>query len=240
MKPINDMEYANDDFVVKRIVTDDLWDENCYLVTHRQSGAQVIVDPGWNPEKLLEIITANGNGTLQRILLTHGHFDHVGAVAALEEHFNIPCEVHKGDARLIKHVTMYGVKFGKRPVYPPKNILRFETEADFNKPDVFNVRFFPVPGHSKGSVVYVFDGFAFTGDTLLYRHVGRTDLPGANPDHIHGSIRELLNRLPGEIVMFPGHHQAWTAAEAKEWWETLEDSPPEHRAFSIQDQLKNN
>jgi glyoxylase-like metal-dependent hydrolase (beta-lactamase superfamily II) len=87
------------------------------------------------------------------------------------------------------------------------------------------------PGHTSGSVCYYFGDFVFTGDTILYQHVGSTDTPGANVDQLISSVSRLVEQLPGETVVFPGHGRTWTIREARVWWQHAVISPPQYKRF---------
>lgn len=222
------MEYVNGGCRITCLVTGEKWKQNSYIVTHITSSNTIIIDPGNNPERIIQLIQDVG-GKVTRILVTHPHHDHVGAASQISEYFNVACEVHKLDIRLLMHAPMYALRFANHTIPAITHFEPFE-ELDriTEKPEV---RSFHTPGHTKGSVCYIFNGFVLTGDTLLYKHIGRTDLPGSNPEDITGSIERLLNELTDETILFPGHGKPWTAGEAKLWWYELRDKPPVHTSF---------
>jgi hydroxyacylglutathione hydrolase len=221
-------EYTLDKYIIARIVTGEQWRQNTYIVTQRTSFQTIIIDPGDNADFIISYIEKN-QGRVTRILLTHTHFDHVGALEEVSTYFNVVCELHKDDVSLLRHAPMYALRFSNRQMSP---ISRFQVFEELCIEDgELPVRSIHTPGHTKGSVCLLFDGFLFTGDTLLYRHVGRTDLPGSSKGQILGSIQKLLSELSDECRLFAGHGRPWTIGEAREWWRDSHQSPPEHNTF---------
>ncbi|MCA9624047.1 MAG: MBL fold metallo-hydrolase, partial [Myxococcales bacterium] len=147
------------DFEVHRIPTG-RWKENCYVVHHSPSGDQLAIDPGADLEAIVPVVEAGG-GTLRHILLTHGHYDHVGAVADLSERYGVPCHLHRKDKRLLLHAPMYGMRWDKKKVRPIKQFVTYEEDASFELGGVL-LEVVPCPGHTLGGVTYGFGAFAFT------------------------------------------------------------------------------
>jgi len=222
------LEYVHGGCQIICLVTGEEWKQNTYVVTHIASSNTIVIDPGNDAERIIQLILDAG-GKITRILLTHPHHDHVGAASQVSGYFNIACELHKQDVRLLMHAPMYALRFANSTIPLITHFQSFEELVVFT--EELGFRSFHTPGHTKGSVCYLFNGFVFTGDTLLHKHVGRTDLPGSNPEDIAGSIERLLNELTDETILFPGHGKPWTAGEAKQWWQELQDSPPVHRSF---------
>lgn len=222
-------EYVLGNCTVTCIVTGSEWRQNSYIVSHGPSRHAVLIDPGDAAEVIIGQVQERGE-TVTRILLTHPHHDHVGAAARVSVHFRVPCELHSQDLRLLMHAPMYALRFANKRILSVPDYRVFETLCSRN--DEPAVRSVHTPGHTKGSVCYLFDGFAMTGDTLLCRHIGRTDLPGASAEQIAASIDLLLRELADETVIFSGHGKPWTAGEAKAWWQEVSLTPPVHRHFS--------
>ncbi len=222
------LEYVHGDCRISCLVTGEEWKQNTYIVTHITSSNTIVIDPGNNPERIIQLIQDNG-GKIVRILLTHPHHDHVGAAFQISEYYSVACELHKQDIRLLMHAPMYALRFANHTI---PAVTRFEPFENLcihaEEPEVKSIH---TPGHTKGSVCYVFNGFVFTGDTLLCKHVGRTDLPGSNAEDIARSIELMLNELTNETILFPGHGKPWLAGEAKLWWRELRGNPPVHKTF---------
>jgi len=211
------------------LVTGKEWQQNSYIVAHRGSRHAVIVDPGDCAELIIRQIEDQGL-KVTRILLTHPHHDHVGAAQQVSEHFQVPCELHREDVRLLMHAPMYALSFARKKISAVSNFQPFEELCIAAEEPA--LRALHTPGHTKGGVCYLFDGCAFTGDTLLYRHVGRTDLPGANAHKLSSSIDHLLDSMEDETIIFPGHGKPWNVAEARKWWREAGSTPDKYDNFS--------
>jgi hydroxyacylglutathione hydrolase len=207
------------DYQIDTFVTGAPWKENCYLVRHLPSGEQAVLDPGDDAETIISAIAEGG--PLRFVLLTHAHHDHVGAVAAICHHFNLPCDLHQADVRLLRHAPMYALRFAGKKIDPPEVVRTFEAAPAFQLGGQA-MTVLHTPGHTAGSVCYCLAGAAFTGDTLLHEGVGRTDLPGADANLLKASVTCLLAQLPPETLLLAGHGRPWTAAEARAWWSSTQ------------------
>jgi glyoxylase-like metal-dependent hydrolase (beta-lactamase superfamily II) len=223
------IEYEHGGCLIACLVTGEEWKQNTYIVTHKSSSNTIVIDPGGEAELIIRQIV-DARGKLAHILLTHAHHDHVGAASKLCEHYNMACRLHKQDVRLLVHAPMYAWSFASKKI---PAVSRFQTFEELCLVDEEpSIRALHTPGHTKGSVCYISGGFAFTGDTLLYKRIGRTDLPGSSSDDLSGSVEKLLSALTDETIMFPGHGKPWTIGEAKQWWLELRGKPPVHTSFS--------
>jgi glyoxylase-like metal-dependent hydrolase (beta-lactamase superfamily II) len=175
---------------------------NCYVVRAEHGAPEaVVVDPGDDAARLrLELA---GFGTrCTAILITHGHWDHLGAVADLAEGTGAPVHMAEDERTLLEDVNSFvppGVHL--RP-YTPDVLLRGDETLDLAGITFETVR---VPGHSPAHLAYHADGCLFSGDVLFAGSVGRVDLPGADWDTLVASIRLLSDRYPPETVVYPGH-----------------------------------
>lgn len=211
------------------IVTGDSWKENCYLVSHLPSAEMALIDPGDDSDSIIQAVLESG-ARLRHILLTHAHHDHVGAAAALCQRFRLECNVHKDDARLLRHAPVYAMRFARKQIELPAPFHVFEDQPALQLGER-SVQVIHTPGHTLGSVCYHFGGFVFTGDTLLYQCLGRTDLPGGDATLLAASVSRLVECLPASTIMFPGHGRLWTLGEAQIWWQGVAASPPQLRHF---------
>jgi hydroxyacylglutathione hydrolase len=211
-------------------LTNGKFKENCYVVRHAATGDCLVVDPGGEPEFILEQLDAAGLRP-QRILLTHGHFDHLGAVDALMKRYSIPCEAHVREQRLVRQAATYAFRFGAGALAVPRGLTYFDGAAplDWNgRP----VEVLLTPGHTAGSVALALGrAFVFTGDTLFHEHVGPTNYPESDPAAIPVSVAALLGRLPDDCVVFPGHGRPWTIGAARAWWTSLPEPAPSLALF---------
>ena len=205
------------DFSITTVVNTPPWYENCYIVRHRPTGQQVVIDPGGEANRIAAAVSEN-NGTATEILLTHGHPDHLGGVSDLQAVFDVPCRAQQEEQPIIASLANWAGALMRQRLSPPRRLEYFSGEPVL-KYDGFEVRVVFTPGHTPGGVCYLFDGFAFTGDTLFNQGVGRTDLPGGNGPTLAASIGRLLKTLTPSTRLYSGHGPTWTAAEAQPWWD---------------------
>jgi glyoxylase-like metal-dependent hydrolase (beta-lactamase superfamily II) len=175
---------------------------NCYVVRSAPDAREaVVVDPGADVARVrLEL--AGLNAICSAILITHGHWDHLGAVADLAEASGAPVHMAEDERILLEDVNSFtppGVRL--RP-YTPDVLLQGDEKLDLGGISFETLR---VPGHSPAHLAYYADGRLFSGDLVFAGSVGRTDLPGADWDILVESIRTLTNRFPPETVVCPGH-----------------------------------
>ncbi len=176
--------------------------ENCYLLVDEQAGEAVLIDPGDEAERLAEAVIASG-ARLTAIWLTHGHVDHVGAVAALVERFDVPVVLHPLDRPLYDRAPEIGLMYGMRipPLPEPSVVL---AEGDVVRVGALSFDVWHLPGHSPGHVAFVGNGVMFSGDVLFAGSIGRTDLPMSDPVDMQRSLKRLCV-APAETAVYAGH-----------------------------------
>jgi hydroxyacylglutathione hydrolase len=201
---------------VTTLETGGAWRENCYVLEHLDSRETAVIDPGDDPDRIIDAALGDG-AVVRHLLLTHAHYDHVGAAAAIARRFGLACRLHTDDERLLRHAPMYALAFARRRIERPSPVNAFRDPPELRLGGV-PIGTVHTPGHTPGSVCYFAGDLVFTGDTLLAAHVGRTDLPGGDWDSLAMSITSLVADLPEQTVVLPGHGSRWTIGEARAWW----------------------
>ena len=200
------------------------WRQNCYLVRDTE-GNTIIIDPGSQPQEIEALVEQNGL-RVHAVLNTHAHYDHIGAVAALQDRYAVPFYLHAADENLLKRANLYRMMFESRdPVRVPKITQDIASlPGDFTV-GPFQVSWIATPGHTEGSICFLMNGCLFSGDTLMHDAIGRTDLPGANREMLLASVRKLMD-LPPETVVYGGHGPKTTIgaefAEGARVWSFLQ------------------
>lgn len=189
---------------------------NCYFIKDEHQNC-LVIDPGEEGQKIIQYIEKAGLKPVA-IFLTHGHFDHIGAVDAVRDEFNIPVYIHEKEQHTLTDPQENGsTRYPGLPLVqnrPADHLIAAEGQMDIG-PFSFEMR--DTPGHSPGSLSFVFekDGFAIVGDTLFQGSIGRTDLPGGDMKTLLQSIQNKLLTLAEDVVIYPGHGGPTTPGEEK-------------------------
>ncbi|MFV0529272.1 MAG: MBL fold metallo-hydrolase [Lachnospiraceae bacterium] len=177
---------------------------NCYLLLNEQTRELFIVDPGDNAGSIIRKID-----TLQAkpvaIVLTHGHYDHTMAVKEVKEQYKIPVYAGELETDLLRDVTLNHSGLRGRPVSIVPDVLLLDGET-FSLAGL-ELEVLHTPGHTAGSICCYSKELSllFSGDTLFYESIGRTDLPTGNMHQMEKSLKKLLTELPEDTTVLPGH-----------------------------------
>lgn len=198
---------------------------NCHIVGDPVTREAMVIDPGDDTEKILDVI-ARHKLTVEAILITHAHIDHVGGLRELHDTTQAPVLMHPDDLELYGILDQQAAMIGMRMPAAVRvdGALR---EGDSVRWGPYQVRVIHTPGHTRGSVSLYMPsdsstgitapaGKLFAGDTLFAGSIGRTDLWGGSFEAIIHSIRSKLLILPEDTVVFPGHGPATTIGEERE------------------------
>lgn len=196
--------------------------ENSYLLWRPAQSEAIIVDPGFEPDLILEVIREHGLQPVA-ILNTHGHVDHIAGNKAMKQYFpEAPLIIGAGDAAMLTDPMLnLSGPFGFQITSPAADHL--VRDGDYLEFAGLRLRVLEIPGHSPGHVVYVIDGegesgeagIVLGGDVLFAGSVGRTDFPGGNFQQLATGIRDKLWPLPESTRVFPGHGPATTIGQEK-------------------------
>jgi hydroxyacylglutathione hydrolase len=187
---------------------------NCYIIEN-SDGTCLIFDPGSEGNKLISWLN-DQKLKPAAILLTHAHFDHIGAVDEVREYFNIPVYVHENEKNWLSDPGLNGSDQFRmaHPIHAKPADCLFTKEEKMQLGQ-FEFMIFETPGHSPGSVSFYFDadGIVVSGDALFKGSIGRTDLREGDQAQLLKSIHDKLLTLPEETTVLPGHGPATTIAE---------------------------
>ena len=178
------------------------FDENCYVVSD-DTGEGVVIDPGGMAKEILAYIREK-KLSLQAVLDTHGHCDHIGANDAIRDETGAPLYIHKADAPMLSDMRLnlsafMGFKALSRPA---EHLLSEGDKISFGQSELEVIH---TPGHTVGGICFVGDGVVFTGDTLFAGSIGRSDFPGGSEVELIGNIKKKLLALPDEMKVYSGH-----------------------------------
>ncbi|SDW06929.1 Glyoxylase, beta-lactamase superfamily II [Marininema mesophilum] len=189
---------------------------NCYLLYRKQGGEGIVIDPGTEPDALLKRI-AELQLSVKEILLTHAHFDHIGGVEAVREATGASVTIHQAETEWLTDSRLNGS--GMFPGIPEiscqpadKVLHGGETISVLGE----KVKVAHTPGHSPGSLSFIFPQMVFSGDVLFAGSIGRTDLPGGDHQTLMRSIHDTIMELPEETIVYSGHGPVTTIGREQE------------------------
>lgn len=201
--------------LIVRIMPVGKLDTNCCIISNSISKETLILDPGGNQEEIASLIKKKELNPVA-ILLTHGHFDHIMAVDFLAKEFDIPVYAGENEQQLLMDPHRNCSSFFQMECVCSAD----ELLADGQIVNIGGLEFqyLHTPGHTQGSGCYYFEkeGILFSGDTIFYESVGRTDFPTGNHSLLIRSIQNKILVLPDNVKIFPGHGEETSVGHEKE------------------------
>lgn len=197
----------SDAIIINRLTVGEL-SANCYIVGSEKTGEGLIIDPGGNAKEITRAINDSGL-KIKTIVLTHGHSDHIAALYEIQSLTGALVAIHREDSDFFDGHGDYSMMFGisYRTPAPPDRLL---AEGDAISIGDINFTVIHTPGHTPGSICLQTDNKVITGDTLMYRGIGTTLMPGSSRRQLIDSIHRRLMTLPDETVLYPGHGRQTT------------------------------
>ncbi|GHT41932.1 MBL fold metallo-hydrolase [Endomicrobiia bacterium] len=205
---------------VKTIISGSL-DENCYIVYDSKSLNAAIIDPGEDGDKAI-LVVKKGGFKPEILINTHGHYDHILSDDAIRDEFQIPLAIHKDDVRMLSDVYKNGsAMFSTSGIVKNPDMLLEDNQKV--KLSFTSFKVIHTPGHTKGGICLLFDGFLITGDTLFAGTIGRTDFDGGDYEEMASSLSKIKNLDPS-LVIYPGHGSSTTLAKELRYNQYLIDN----------------
>lgn len=182
---------------IKRVVAG-IYGANCYVAMDKKTKKGFVIDPGGDVDDIEKAIKKMGVD-VEYIILTHGHLDHTSGVKELQDIIGGKVCINKKDEDMIKTAAdLYG------PLLPGNADIYLE-DGDVLEVSGIEIKCIETPGHTPGGMCFLVDDTLFTGDTLFFGSIGRTDLEGGDGDLLIRSIKEKLMNLDDDIIVCPGH-----------------------------------
>lgn len=186
---------------------------NCYIIYDEKSLHAMVVDPGDEPDRIMDIVKQN-KLSVDFIICTHAHFDHIGAVIDIKNATNAKVVINKGDLEIYMSAKDQAALWGYELEQLPQPDM-FVSDGDDLAIGGLKFKVLHTPGHSPGGICLYGEGVLITGDTVFAGSVGRTDFYGGNTGELKKSFQKIIS-LPSETKILPGHGEWSTVDEEKE------------------------
>lgn len=186
---------------------------NCYILGCEETSKAALIDPGDEADRILMSL-AEAQLQVEKIINTHGHFDHVGANSRIKSVTQAELLIHSLDAPMLAHLaasaSAWGLNAEDSPP-PDRTVADGDTICFGNQ----QLKVIHTPGHTPGGISLYNDLMVFVGDTLFAGSIGRTDFPGGDYDTLINSIQDKLFTLPDDVTVYPGHMGTTTIGQEK-------------------------
>ncbi|MDD5595680.1 MAG: MBL fold metallo-hydrolase [Candidatus Omnitrophica bacterium] len=178
-------------------------ESNCYILAAQENSPAIIIDPGDDEKKIRQVL-GKYNLKPAMVINTHGHYDHIGC----DDKFGVVIYIHKDDAEMLKNSQAnFSTFLGS--TFTVKSEIKTLEDREKIQLGALELEVIHTPGHTPGGISLLMhqpeNKILFTGDSLFYRSIGRTDFPGASHEQLVSSIKEKLLKLPDDTVIYPGH-----------------------------------
>ena len=206
--------------MVEGVTVKGYFEENCYFYIDDKTKHGFLIDPGAQADGLLGMIRKNG-WTIEKILLTHGHFDHTGAVDEIRDALGVPVLAYvTADEYLLDDRKNLSALCGPSILVRDVIYLKDGDSVYLDSADNFCLKVIYTPGHTTDSVVYYSekDHVAFVGDTIFKGSIGNYQYPGGNLPDLQRSIIRRIFTLPEDTVLYSGHSEPTTVGTEKRRW----------------------
>jgi len=199
--------------MILETVTVGSWGVNCYILANGNSSSCIIIDPGSQERKIRQVLDKH-KLTPGIVINTHGHADHIGC----DDRFGVPVYIHSQDAALLTDATLNLSNFLMSPISIKSQIRTVEDKSTIRLEGI-ELKVIHLPGHTPGGIALHLkipqDNLVFTGDSLFFHSIGRTDFTGSSEQMLIKSIIDKLFILPDDTLVYPGHGPSSTIGREK-------------------------
>lgn len=187
-----------------RVVPNQVFSSNTYLLSSNSPGRCVVIDPGLDSDSL-NLALSDAGWAPEAVLCTHGHFDHVGGAAELQKRYDVPVYLYSADLKTARssNFLMAALKIGIRIQLPEFQLI--EGQDSHLECAGRSFVFHSVPGHTPGSAAIEVDELLFSGDSLYASQIALSELPGGDSSTLRRSLRRLFTRVATDLTVLPGH-----------------------------------